>query len=128
MTQGVLQLKLVMEINNVVVPPQLSAVDHYGLCRGEKRLVVEPIWKIVRVSTGKPPLFLRTRNPWRYELVPGNDTNGQAPHVEPLHRAYNIGCYPLKRSSERSATLYRTRLRSATAASALDCSAARATF
>ena len=33
-------------------------------------LVVEPIWNIVRVSTGRPPLLLRTPKPLAYTSLP----------------------------------------------------------
>jgi hypothetical protein len=54
--------------------------------------VVDPIWKIVRVSTGTLLVLLRTPKPLAYtSCSPNDDSYGQARHVERLHSAGNVG-------------------------------------
>ena len=54
--------------------------------------VVEPIWKIVRVSTGTPlALAAHAEALGVDQLVADNDADGEARHVERLHPAGNVG-------------------------------------
>src|SRR5262249_7641252 len=81
-----------IEIDYAVVPPQLAAIDHDGHGRSEERLGGRAdLEKCPRINGQSVALAAHTETLSVHKPVVGNDSNGQARYIEPLHPAGNIG-------------------------------------
>jgi hypothetical protein len=89
---GILQLKIRIEIDNAVVPPELAAIDHDGHGRGEKCLCVrtdlENCAGIDQHTTG---LAAHAEALGVDEAVADDDADSEPGHVERLHPTLDVG-------------------------------------
>src|SRR6478736_4371847 len=89
---GILQLEIRIEIDYAVVPSQLAAIDHDRHGRGEERLGGRAdLEKRPRINRQSVALAAYAETLGVYKPVVGNDSNGQARYVEPLHPTGNVG-------------------------------------
>ena len=89
---GILQPELGIEIDYAVVPPQLAAIDHDRHGRGEERLGGRAdLENRPRINRQSVALAAHAETLGVYKPVVGNDSDGQARYVEPLHPAGNVG-------------------------------------
>jgi len=89
---GILQPELGIEIDYAVVPPQLAVIDQDRHGRGEERLGSRAdLENRPRINRQSVALAAHAETLGVYKPVVGNDSDGQARYVEPLHPAGNVG-------------------------------------